>query len=114
MLDGASRLRMPVPPLGFGAVQMGNLFRETSDEEAAQAVDAVGEAGVRYYDTAWHYGPGLSERRLGPSLAGRRREEVLVSTKVRRLLVPSPDAVDHMDDQGFAVPLIRTIDGARA
>jgi D-threo-aldose 1-dehydrogenase len=104
MLDGASRLRVPLPPLGIGAAQLGNLYRETSDEEAAQAVDAAWAAGVRYYDTAPHYGLGLSERRLGAALAGRRREELLVSTKAGRLLVPSPDTADRFDDQGFAVP----------
>ena len=104
MLDGASGLRVPMPTLGFGAAQLGNLFRETGDEEAAQAVEAAWEAGIRYYDTAPHYGLGLSERRLGAALAGRRREEVLISTKVGRLLVPSPDTADRLDHEGFAVP----------
>ena len=75
MLDGPSRLRVPLPSLGFGAAQLGNLFRETSDEAAAQAVGAAWDAGIRYYDTAPHYGLGLSERRLGAALAGRPRDE---------------------------------------
>jgi D-threo-aldose 1-dehydrogenase len=99
-----SRLRVPMPELGFGAAQLGNLFRETSELEATEAVDAAWTAGVRYYDTAPHYGLGLSERRLGAALAGRPRAEVLISTKVGRLLVPSPDTADQLDDQGFAVP----------
>ena len=104
MLDGAIGLRVPMPTLGFGAAQLGNLFRETSDEEAAQAVSAAWESGIRYYDTAPHYGLGLSERRLGAALAGRRRDEVLISTKVGRLLVPSPDTAGRLDHEGFAVP----------
>ena len=104
MLDGVSRLRVPMPPIGFGAAQLGNLFRETSDDEAADAVDAAWEGGIRYYDTAPHYGLGLSERRLGAALAGRPRAEMLVSTKVGRLLVPSPDTAELPDDEGFAVP----------
>ena len=104
MPDGVSRLRIPMPPAGFGAAQLGNLFRETSDAEATDAVDAAWAAGIRYYDTAPHYGLGLSERRLGAALAGRARAEVLVSTKVGRLLVPSPDSGDRYDDEGFAVP----------
>jgi D-threo-aldose 1-dehydrogenase len=104
MLDGASRLRVPLPPVGFGAAQIGNLFRETSDEEAGQAVEAAWAVGIRYYDTAPHYGLGLSERRLGAALAGRPRTEVLVSTKVGRLLVPSPGTAGQLDDEGFAVP----------
>ena len=104
MVDGASRLRVPLPSFGFGAAQLGNLFRETSDDEAAGAVEAAWAAGIRYYDTAPHYGLGLSERRLGAALAGRPREETLVSTKVGRRLVPSPDTADRPDDEGYAVP----------
>src|SRR5262245_26503527 len=104
MLDGVSRLRLPMPPAGFGAAQLGNLFRETSDAEAARAVDAAWAAGFRYFDTAPHYGLGLSERRLGSALAQRERGEMLVSTKVGRLLVPSPGTADLRDDEGFAVP----------
>ena len=36
MLAGASRLRVPLPTLGLGTAQLGNLFRETTDEEAAR------------------------------------------------------------------------------
>jgi D-threo-aldose 1-dehydrogenase len=104
MLDGATRRPVSVPPLGFGAAQLGNLYLETSDEEAAGTVDAAWKAGIRHYDTAPHYGLGLSERRLGAALTGRPRDEFVVSTKVGRLLVPSPATRDRLDDQGFAVP----------
>ena len=99
-----SKLRVSMPPVGLGAAQLGNLFRETTDDEAAGAVEQAWAAGVRYYDTAPHYGLGLSERRLGSALAGRPRAEAVVSTKVGRLLVPSPDTSDREDDEGYAVP----------
>ena len=59
---------------------------------------------MRYYDTAPHYGLGLSERRLGAALAHRPRAEFTVSTKVGRLLEPNPGGEGRPDDQGFAVP----------
>ena len=90
--------------LGLGVAQFGNLFRATTDEDSAAAVDAAWNAGIRYFDTAPHYGVGLSERRLGAALAGRPREEYVVSTKVGRLLTPSPETAGLMDDQGFHVP----------
>ncbi len=90
--------------LGFGAAQGGNLYRTTTDEEFASAVDAAWEAGVRYFDTAPHYGLGLSERRLGAALRQRRRDEYVVSTKVGRLLVPSPEDAHLRDSDGFDVP----------
>lgn len=92
-------------PLGFGAAQFGNLNVETDDETCQAAVDAAWGAGIRYFDTAPHYGLGLSERRLGAALAGRPRNEFVVSTKVGRVLEPNADyRVGDLDDQGFRVP----------
>ena len=90
--------------LGFGAAQGGNLYRGTSDDEFAAAVDAAWAAGIRYFDTAPHYGLGLSERRLGAALRSRPRDEYVVSTKVGRLLVPSPETAHQRDADGFDVP----------
>jgi len=90
--------------LGLGAAQFGNLYRETTDEASAAAVDAAWQAGIRYFDTAPHYGLGLSEKRLGAALAQYPRDEYVVSTKVGRLLVPSPETADQLDDGGFIVP----------
>ncbi|THV35268.1 aldo/keto reductase [Glycomyces buryatensis] len=90
--------------LGFGAAQLGNLYRETTEEEARAAVAAAWDAGVRYFDTAPHYGLGLSERRLGAALASRPRDDYTLSTKVGRLLEPTPERAHLQDDEGFAVP----------
>ncbi|MGI5521345.1 aldo/keto reductase [Micromonospora sp. CA-259024] len=91
-------------PLGFGASQGGNLYRATSDEDFAAAVDTAWAGGIRYFDTAPHYGLGLSERRLGAALRSRPRAEYVVSTKVGRLLVPSPETAHLRDPEGFDVP----------
>jgi len=89
--------------LGFGAAVIGNLYRATSDEDARAAVDAAWAAGVRYFDTAPHYGLGLSESRLGAALADRPRDEYTLSTKVgRRLVRANPPRAK--DDGGFDVP----------
>ena len=107
-MSGAEQLRpaagLPaLPRLGFGAAQLGNLYRETTDEEAAGAVAAAFEAGTTYFDTAPHYGIGTSERRLGALLQGRPREDFVLSTKVGRLLRPGPGTGDDMA-HSFAVP----------
>jgi D-threo-aldose 1-dehydrogenase len=75
-----------------------------TDARARELVDAAWAAGVRRFDTAPHYGLGLSERRLGAALADRPRGEFTVSTKVGRLLVPDPDGGGRSDPAGFAVP----------
>jgi D-threo-aldose 1-dehydrogenase len=89
--------------LGFGAAVIGNLYRETSDQDAEEAVHTAWDAGIRYFDTAPHYGLGLSERRLGKALEDRPRDEFVLSSKVGRLLVPNEHGTGQ-DDEGFAVP----------
>jgi D-threo-aldose 1-dehydrogenase len=89
--------------LSLGCAQLGNLYREVSDEAALATVDAAWELGIRYFDTAPHYGLGLSERRLGAALTDRPRGEYALSSKVGRLLEPLPVA-DGLDDDGYAVP----------
>ncbi|MFD7441295.1 aldo/keto reductase [Streptomyces sp. NPDC059909] len=99
----------PVTGLAFGAAGIGNLYSAVSEEAAAAALDAAWAAGVRYFDTAPHYGLGLSERRLGAALRRRPRDSYTVSTKVGRILEPRPgtageDAYGDDLDNGFAVP----------
>lgn len=90
--------------LGLGAAQLGNLYRVTTDDEVTATVDAAWDGGIRTFDTAPHYGVGLSERRLGAELRRRPRGEYVISTKVGRLLVPSPETAHERDGQGFDVP----------
>ena len=92
-----------VTELAFGGAAIGNLFTEVSDDEASAAVAAAWAGGIRVFDTAPHYGLGLSERRLGAALRGYPREEYVISTKVGRLLEPVP-AASGPDPEGFAVP----------
>lgn len=94
-----------VSELAFGAAVIGNLFTPVTDTEAEEAVVAAWECGVRYFDTAPHYGLGLSERRLGTVLRGMPREEYTISTKVGRLLEPTGSGDgDDLAHGGFAVP----------
>jgi D-threo-aldose 1-dehydrogenase len=99
------RTSVAVSALGFGAASIGNLYRAVPDEQAAATVATAWEAGVRYFDTAPHYGLGLAERRLGEALAGYPRDEYVLSTKVGRLLVADPAGAGHSDlAHGFDVP----------
>ncbi|MDR2999006.1 MAG: aldo/keto reductase, partial [Microbacterium sp.] len=80
------------------------LFEEFTDEQADAILTAAWDAGVRYFDTAPHYGLGLSERRLGAFLQTKPRDEFVLSTKVGRLLRPNPapEGLDTAND--FHVP----------
>ena len=90
--------------LGFGGAAIGNLFTAVDDATARAAVDAAWDSGVRYFDTAPHYGLGLSERRIGEALRERPRAEFVLSTKVGRILEPAVADPGAKDDQGFDVP----------
>lgn len=92
-----------VTPLGFGAAGIGNLYTEVSEEQAYEAVSAAWDGGIRYFDTAPHYGIGLSERRLGAALRTHPRTTYTVSTKVGRRLEPRDAGGDDLAG-GFAVP----------
>ena len=101
--------------LGLGCAQLGNLYRAMSDESAYGIVDEAWSQGIRYFDTAPHYGLGLSEHRLGVALAGRPRDEYVLSTKVGRLLTENPAYAGERDDEGFDVPatIVRRRDYSR-
>jgi D-threo-aldose 1-dehydrogenase len=79
---------VPVTELSFGGAAIGNLFTRVSDDDARAAIDAAWEGGIRTFDTAPHYGLGLSERRLGDALRHRPRDDYVICTKVGRLLEP--------------------------
>lgn len=98
--------RPEIPVLGYGAANVGNLFRALTDDDAWAVLDAAWESGIRHYDTAPHYGLGLSERRLGAFLRTKPREEYVLSTKVGRLLRPNPEhSAGGLDtDNDFFVP----------
>ncbi|WP_432083265.1 aldo/keto reductase [Streptomyces sp. WAC 04229] len=97
------RSRVPVTALGLGAAAIAGLYEDVGEDEAAATVEAAWDAGIRYFDTAPHYGLGLSERRLGAALRTRPRADFVLSTKVGRVLEPRDDGGDDRAN-GFAVP----------
>lgn len=101
---------MPFDPqtlgaLGFGAAPIGNLYQAMPDDSAGATIRAALDAGIRYLDTAPHYGFGLSEKRLGLALRTLDPDErLIVSTKVGRRLDPVPGADLTQLRQGFVTP----------
>ncbi len=109
------RSGVAVTEISFGGAAIGNLFTAVTDDDARAAVDAAWDGGIRSFDTAPHYGLGLSERRLGAALRDRPRGEYVISTKVGRLLEPAPSPGQRgrgRDAEGFDVPagLVRRFD----
>ena len=88
--------------LGFGCASIGNLGHAVSDADAAAVLDRAWDAGIRYFDTAPHYGRGRSEARLGAFLKGKSRGDYVLSTKVGKVLRPG---VQVAEADGFVDPL---------
>ena len=82
------------PRWALGCAPIGGLFAPVPQDAATQTVEAALTAGITLFDTAPHYGAGLSERALGCALAGRDRDSFRIATKVgRRIVDGSGDAV---------------------
>jgi D-threo-aldose 1-dehydrogenase len=75
-----------VPRIGLGTASLGNFLEPMTDAEAIAVIRRALEAGIRYIDTAPLYGHGLAEQRVGHAIVGLPRSELVVSTKVGRLL----------------------------
>lgn len=99
-----NKLNTAFSELGFGTAQFGNMGKKVAEQACIDAVEAAWEGGLRFFDTAPHYGLGLSEERIGRALSGQSCKDYVISTKVGRLLRenPMPQGSDHQN--GFLVP----------
>lgn len=75
-----------VTSVAFGGASIGNLYQEATDAQASAVLQAAWADGIRYFDTAPHYGRGRSEQRMGAFLNGKPRDSFVISTKVGRVL----------------------------
>lgn len=83
--------------LGFGAAPLGNMFRDIPEPEALATVEAAWDDGIRYFDNAPFYGAGLAEIRMGRALAGKPRDQYVISTKVGRVILDEIEDVSARD-----------------
>ena len=96
--------------LGLGGAPLGNLFRAIADDDAVALIRHAYDQGVRYFDTAPHYGQGLSERRFGTALRGLPRDSYLLSTKVGRLLTAAANAPRSQNGYVDVLPFVQHYD----
>jgi D-threo-aldose 1-dehydrogenase len=92
------RTAVELTVLGLGGSQVGNLHRPVPEDDAARAIAAAWDLGVRYFDTAPLYDHGRGERRMGEALRGRPRDAYVLSTKVGRLVEPHGIEYDYSHD----------------
>ena len=99
-------------PLGLGTAPLAGLYEPVDDDTAHAVVERAWELGVRYFDTAPYYGSGLAERRLGAALRGKPRDELVVSTKVGRLLAPGASGWNGAYFDFSADATLRSLEGS--
>src|SRR5664279_5038684 len=80
------RTSLAVTRLGFGGASIGGLFQPVAARDAADVAEHAWSIGIRHFDAAPLYGYGSAERAMGAVLAGRPRDDFVLSTKVGRLV----------------------------
>jgi len=90
--------------LGLGGAPLGNLFQTVAEAEAAALLAHAWHDGCRTFDTAPHYGNGLSEHRFGTALRRTPRDERILSSKVGRLLEPDATAPSNQNSYVDVLP----------
>jgi aryl-alcohol dehydrogenase-like predicted oxidoreductase len=70
-----------VSEIGYGLWGMGG-WTGSDDDESLRALDRALELGCNFFDTAWAYGQGKSERLLGEALRARADVRAYVATKI--------------------------------
>ncbi len=96
--------------LGMGNMRLPQIQtqgRPIDAERSQQIIDYAMEHGINYYDTAWVYNDGGSEKFLGPALSKYPRDSYYLATKFNVRATPEPQPVfeeqlrrlrtDHID-----------------
>jgi len=90
---GKTGVRVPI--LAFGSGSRFLIYKE--EERALEALNRAIDLGITYIDTAYAYGNGLSEERIGKLMPARRREVFLV-TKINER---DPDKAQRIIEGSF-------------
>jgi aryl-alcohol dehydrogenase-like predicted oxidoreductase len=84
------RTGVKVSPFCLGAMMFG-AWGETDHDEAIRIIHRALDAGINFIDTADVYSRGESEEIVGKALAGGRRDNVILATKVHGRMGDDPN-----------------------
>lgn len=91
--------------IGLGTAPMGDLYELLDEKTQIATIEQGYRSGVRVFDTSPHYGNGLSEARVGAGLRHVPRQDIIVSTKIGRVMDPFRKPAERNKDAyspGFA------------
>jgi len=92
------KLDWEVSALGFGAMRLPIIGKDTSNIETEHAIKMIRYAidnGVNYLDTAYVYHRGMSEALVGKALKDGYRDRVRIATKMPVRLVEKQENLDE-------------------
>jgi predicted aldo/keto reductase-like oxidoreductase len=97
------RLDWKVSALGFGCMRLpskGPVPFRADTEESVRLIRHAIDMGINYFDTAWPYHLGASERILGRALDGGYRKKVYLVTKSPIFIIRAAEDFDkHLHNQ---------------
>lgn len=91
--------------LGFGCMRfpvVDGKVEEIDKERAQEMIDYAFERGVNYFDTAYPYHNGASERFIGEALSRRPRDSFKLATKLPPWLVGTEADADRIFEEQLA------------
>jgi aryl-alcohol dehydrogenase-like predicted oxidoreductase len=89
-----------VAEIGYGMWGIGG-WTGSNDEESLRALHVAVELGCNFFDTAWAYGNGRSERLLGETLRAHAGATLYVATKIPPKNLRWPARSDDLLDDVF-------------
>ncbi len=100
------RTRWSVSEVGYGMWGMG-AWSGSDDEESMASLERAVDLGCNFFDTAWAYGQGHSERLLGRLLRSRPASGLHAATKIPPKNMRWPAAADSRLDDSYPPDHIR-------
>lgn len=88
-----------VTMLGVGGYHIG----WTTEKDAQEVIETAIEGGVRFFDTAHSYGPGISEERYGKFLVPKYRDHIFLMTKTT-----APDRKTLLEEVDLSLKRLNT------
>ena len=91
--------------VGEGTGPLGDFYELLDEKTSIATIEQALASGVKVFDSSPHYGNGLAEARIGAGLRRAKRDEILVSTKIGRIMDPftkRPEARKDVVTPGFA------------
>ena len=97
-----------ISSLTLGGGGIGQVWGETTSEEAVKTVHAAIDHGINHFDVAPMYGKGEAERIIGKSLNGSDADDLFFTTKCQLGTLPDTEVYDKLNDS-----LTRSLDNMK-